>query len=695
MEPRFNLTIMIIGVIVFVGLIAGLLWFTFSRSGSLGDNLSLQAGISFVEKKYSQAPQEIKNTYEVKSATLVRKAPDQNSMQVSVGDPSAKEFTPDLTLSRWDNEVSMKIKPDVSQVSAKDKTLSFDNNKITFSTPEVDYTYYDKPDASPEGGYEFEVIYNQKPVSNIVEIPIETKNLDFYYQPPPSCQGDKCLNKQSDISTISYSAYPHNPPSRPADGKIHRVGAAFNLFRPKIIDQAGAWVWADMDIDADQGKMTITIPPDFLASASYPITVDPTISLIQALSATYPGNNLTLNVTAGDLIVVLGSSDYDITMTVSDTKGNNYLSAGRIYNNQGTYSTEAQIWYAIANGSGSDKVAVANGDDPGFSVHEYSGTVQDVNSVLDKTASATSSASTITSSSFLTTQADEVIVAIAAEETSPVTYTAGTADYTRETYVHDHAHGTEDRIVSSIGTYTASMTQGVTTYAQVILVATFKAAAASGPSCGDGTCNGSETCATCAADCGACPPGAVILKPNVIFKPGVVFRAPNAPGVAVACTTAGESYENTSGAPSTNVGIYSDWKYVGSEITIGGSARQVCKISVYLGKVGTGQNITTTLYTANATPHPDALVGTCATILAADIPVGPGWIDFTCSADIALSASTNYYILLVAGAISDSNFIEWYRNSDGSPMDIDYGPNGISWSNTTAERQGLFKLYVR
>src|SRR5690349_22832448 len=27
----------------------------------------------------------------------------------------------------------------------------------------------------------------------------------------------------------------------------------------------------------------------------------------------------------------------------------------------------------------------------------------------------------------------------------------------------------------------------------------------SGPSCGDGTCSGAETCATCVADCGQCP----------------------------------------------------------------------------------------------------------------------------------------------------------------------------------------------
>ena len=27
------------------------------------------------------------------------------------------------------------------------------------------------------------------------------------------------------------------------------------------------------------------------------------------------------------------------------------------------------------------------------------------------------------------------------------------------------------------------------------------------PVCGDGTCNGTETCSTCTQDCGACPPG--------------------------------------------------------------------------------------------------------------------------------------------------------------------------------------------
>jgi hypothetical protein len=34
----------------------------------------------------------------------------------------------------------------------------------------------------------------------------------------------------------------------------------------------------------------------------------------------------------------------------------------------------------------------------------------------------------------------------------------------------------------------------------------FEVAAAGAPSCGDGTCNGTETCSTCPSDCGACPP---------------------------------------------------------------------------------------------------------------------------------------------------------------------------------------------
>lgn len=45
-----------------------------------------------------------------------------------------------------------------------------------------------------------------------------------------------------------------------------------------------------------------------------------------------------------------------------------------------------------------------------------------------------------------------------------------------------------------------------------------------GPVCGDGTCNGSETCSGCSADCGVCPSptGGGLLEPPITYFPPII-----------------------------------------------------------------------------------------------------------------------------------------------------------------------------
>src|SRR3989304_5504160 len=78
-----------------------------------------------VSRKYASAPH-IKAKYKLDGAALIIEAKDKNSVRTEVGDPAKTEFTPELKISRWEGEVSFKIKPDVSQAPAKDKRLNFD-----------------------------------------------------------------------------------------------------------------------------------------------------------------------------------------------------------------------------------------------------------------------------------------------------------------------------------------------------------------------------------------------------------------------------------------------------------------------------------------------------------------------------------------------------------------------------------------
>ena len=51
--------------------------------------------------------------------------------------------------------------------------------------------------------------------------------------------------------------------------KNYRAGKAFHIYRPKMIDSVGTEVWGELKID--KGKLTVTIPQEFLDNAIYPI----------------------------------------------------------------------------------------------------------------------------------------------------------------------------------------------------------------------------------------------------------------------------------------------------------------------------------------------------------------------------------------------------------------------------------------
>jgi hypothetical protein len=156
-----------------------------------------------VARLYDSVTQ-VKAKYKLDKAALIIEARDKNSIRIEVGDPAKTEFTPELKISRWEGEVSFKLKADVSKVSQKDRNLAFDGDIIKYSTPAVEYHFYDKSDVLQEGGYEFEAVLHQKPASNVLSVRIETHNLDFFYQPPLTKQwkiGDKKGNRIVDRVT--------------------------------------------------------------------------------------------------------------------------------------------------------------------------------------------------------------------------------------------------------------------------------------------------------------------------------------------------------------------------------------------------------------------------------------------------------------------------------------------------------------
>ena len=162
--------------------------FYLAQTPELGNALTLT-------EKYEQAT-EIKAKYNLEGASLKRsivknaeldkyKNEPKDEISVRIGNKTASgvlgaleaDFEPTIEFKRW-NEVSFKLIPDLSAVAPKDRTLTFDKDKIKYDTPKMSFEMYDY--AEGEGGYKFVWFLNEKPASNKVSFAFESSGLDFF-----------------------------------------------------------------------------------------------------------------------------------------------------------------------------------------------------------------------------------------------------------------------------------------------------------------------------------------------------------------------------------------------------------------------------------------------------------------------------------------------------------------------------------
>lgn len=208
----------------------------------------------------------------------VAKDNPKDRVEAVIGDDKQPDtFYPQVKIQRWDNEVntSVRLKDD----GLEKESVTTDKEKIVWSKGTKEVHFYDLPvdENNPEGGYEFEVILKGKPASNVIEFTLETKGLNFFYQPA-------LTQKEIDEGVVrpenvvgSYAVY-HKTKGRMNDiaGMEYKVGKAFHIYRPKVIDANGDSIWGELHIDEETGILTVTIDQAWLNSAVYPVIVDPT-----------------------------------------------------------------------------------------------------------------------------------------------------------------------------------------------------------------------------------------------------------------------------------------------------------------------------------------------------------------------------------------------------------------------------------
>lgn len=188
-----------------------------------------------------------------------------------LGDIKQPDFYPQFKTKHWDNEAnfSIRLKEDDYQGKVKEK-----NGRIEWQKGVKIARFYELQ-GFEDGGFEFEVELSEKPETNILEFTIQTKGLDFFYQPELSAEEIAEGAIRPDDIVGSYAVY-HKTRKGDFKDKQYKTGKAFHIYRPYVVDYNGIKEWCSINISEELGILTISIPQTYLDNAAYPIIIDPT-----------------------------------------------------------------------------------------------------------------------------------------------------------------------------------------------------------------------------------------------------------------------------------------------------------------------------------------------------------------------------------------------------------------------------------
>jgi hypothetical protein len=237
-------------------------------------------------KKITLSP-EIAADYAFVGNTFVSK---DKEPEVEVGDIMvANAFEPQVKLKRWGNEANFSVR--LSDTTPGQADVTVDKEKVVWAKGDREAHFYAQGWGVDNGAFEFEVVLLSKPSSNVIAFTFQSKELEFWFQPPLTQEELDAGTIRPDNVVGSYAVYHTsrgNTHPNQADAERYKAGKAFHIYRPKLIDALGDEIWADLDIDVQAGMMTVTVDQAWLDSATYPVILDPNFGY-ETIGGTAPG----------------------------------------------------------------------------------------------------------------------------------------------------------------------------------------------------------------------------------------------------------------------------------------------------------------------------------------------------------------------------------------------------------------------
>jgi len=212
---------------------------------------------------------------------------------------------PEVVLQRWNGEVSLSVRYDKVKAQGSrqlftdrmewkgDKeevhayplpaTGAKDPAPVAFFKGLLPTAFADSHDTGygEDGGFEIEVVLSEIPESNVFDFQLSGyENLDFFYQgeltPEEIAEGAE----RPENIIGSYAVYHKEKANHRLGATNYTTGKVYHIYRPKIIAADNSWTWGDLGYS--EGVLSVTVPQEWLASAAYPVRVDPTFGYTTA-----------------------------------------------------------------------------------------------------------------------------------------------------------------------------------------------------------------------------------------------------------------------------------------------------------------------------------------------------------------------------------------------------------------------------
>lgn len=199
---------------------------------------------------------------------------NQPKMKEGFFGATIENFNPEVKLEKWGNETSLRVWTE----EIGDKDANQTGKKVNWKAGKKEFNFYPLTSEQTEGGgFEYEIILNERPTEDFIDLKIDLTGLVCYFQPPlTQAEIDEGAIRPDNVIN-SYACYHESKSGHVIGQTNYMAGKAFHIYRPELTDANGEKVWADFTDDlTETGRLRIAIPAKFLDNAVYPVVVDPT-----------------------------------------------------------------------------------------------------------------------------------------------------------------------------------------------------------------------------------------------------------------------------------------------------------------------------------------------------------------------------------------------------------------------------------